>query len=73
MKSSSKFNTIEFEGFLVEVAGGRTMPCDRYIPQMNLTLVRYNLTQKFYVMDLPDKIVILGVQWISTLGFITTN
>jgi hypothetical protein len=30
--------TVEFEGFLVEVAGGRTMPCDRYIPQMSLTL-----------------------------------
>jgi hypothetical protein len=37
--------TVEFEGFLVEVAGGRTMPCDRYIPQMSLTLGRYNLTQ----------------------------
>jgi hypothetical protein len=30
--------TVEFEGFLVEVAGGRTIACDRYIPQMNLTL-----------------------------------
>ena len=23
---------VEFEGFLVEVAGGRTIACDRYIP-----------------------------------------
>jgi hypothetical protein len=29
--------TIEFDGFMVEVAGGRTMPCERYIPQMNIT------------------------------------
>jgi hypothetical protein len=65
--------TIEFDGFMVEVAGGRTMPCDRYIPQMNITLGRYNLTQDFYVMDLPDTNVILGVQWLSTLGPITTN
>jgi hypothetical protein len=65
--------TVEFDGFLVEVAGGRTMPCDRYIPQMSLTLGRYNLTQDFYVMDLPDTNVILGVQWLSTLGPITTN
>jgi hypothetical protein len=28
--------TVEFEGFKVEVAGGRTMPCDRYIPDMKL-------------------------------------
>jgi hypothetical protein len=65
--------TVEFEGFLVEVAGGCTMPCDRYIPQMSLTLGRYNLTQDLYVMDLPDTNVILGVQWLSTLGPITTN
>jgi hypothetical protein len=30
--------TIEFEGFKVEVVGGSTMPCDRYIPGMKLTL-----------------------------------
>jgi len=36
--------TIEFEGFLMELAGRSTMPCDRYIPQMSLTMGRYNLT-----------------------------
>jgi hypothetical protein len=25
--------TVEFEGFKVEVAGGSTMPCNRYIPR----------------------------------------
>jgi hypothetical protein len=65
--------TAEFEGFLVEVAGGRIMPCNRYIPQMSLTLGRYSLTQDFYVMDLPDTNVILGAQWLNTLGPITTN
>jgi hypothetical protein len=65
--------TVEFEGFCVEVAGGNTMPCDRYIPGLSLTLGRYDLAQEFYVMDLPDTNVILGVQWLSTLGPITTN
>jgi hypothetical protein len=65
--------TVEFEGFLVEVAGGCTMPCDMYIPQMGLTFGRYNLSHNFYVMDLLDTNVILGLQWISTLGPITTN
>jgi hypothetical protein len=64
---------IEFEGFKVEVAGGRTMPYDRYIPGMNLTLGRHDLVQDVYVMDLPDTNIILGVQWISTLRPITTN
>jgi hypothetical protein len=43
----------------VEVAGGRTMPCDKYILQMSLTLGRHNLTHYFYVMDLLDTNVIL--------------
>jgi hypothetical protein len=35
--------TIEFEGFRFEVVGGRTMPCDSYIPGMKLTLGRHDL------------------------------
>jgi hypothetical protein len=65
--------TVEFEGFKVEVAGGSTMPCNRYIPGMKLTLGRHELVQDVYVMDLPDTNIILGVQWPSTLGPITTN
>jgi hypothetical protein len=65
--------TVEFEGFKVEVAGGSTMPCDRYIPGLKLTLGRHELIQDVYVMDLPDTNIILGVQWLSTLGPITTN
>jgi hypothetical protein len=64
---------VEFEGFRVEVAGGRTMPCDRYIPGMKLNLGRHDLAQDFYCMDLPNTNIILGVQWLSTLGPITTN
>jgi hypothetical protein len=65
--------TIEFEGFCVEVAGGCTMPCDKYIPGMKLTLGRHDLSQYLYLMDLLDTNIILGVQWLSTLGPIFTN
>jgi hypothetical protein len=65
--------TVEFEGFKVEVAGGSTMPCDRYILGMKLTLGRHELVQDVYVMDLLDTNLILGVQWLSMLGHITTN
>ena len=65
--------TMDFEDVLVEVAGGRTMACDRYIPQMSLTLGRYTLTQDFYVVDIPYTNIIFVVQWLSTLGPITTN
>jgi hypothetical protein len=65
--------TVEFEGFKVEVASESIMPCDRYIMGMKLTLGRHNLIQDVYVMDLPDTNIILGVQWLNTLGPITTN
>jgi hypothetical protein len=65
--------TVEFEGFKVEVAGGSTMPCNRYILGMKLTLERHELVQDVYVMDIPDTNIILGVQWLSTLGPITIN
>jgi hypothetical protein len=65
--------TIEFEGFKVEVAGGSTMSCDRYIPGMKLTLGRHELVHDFYVMDLSNTNIILGFQWLTTLGPITTN
>jgi hypothetical protein len=64
---------MEFEVFLVEVVGGRNMPRDKYIPKMSLTLGRYSLTHDFYVMDIPNTNVIIGVQWLSTLEPITTN
>jgi hypothetical protein len=57
----------------VEVAGGSTMPYNRYIPGMKLTLGRHELVQDVYMMDLPDTNIILGVQYLSTLGPITTN
>jgi hypothetical protein len=64
---------VEFEGLKVEVAGGSTMPCNRYIPGMKLTLGRHELVQDVCVIDLPDTNIILGVQCLSTLGPITTN
>jgi hypothetical protein len=49
------------------------MPCDRYILGMKLTLGRHDLEKYFYVMNLPVTNIILGVQWLSTSGPITTN
>jgi len=57
----------------VEVVGGCTMACDRYIPEINITLGMHDLEKHFYVMYLPDTNIILGVQWLSKLGPITTK
>jgi hypothetical protein len=52
---------VNFEGFKVEVVGGSTIACDKYIPGMKLTLGRHELVQDVYVMDLSDTNIILGV------------
>jgi hypothetical protein len=39
---------------------GCTMPCDRYISGMKLTLGKHDLAQDFYVMDLPETNINLG-------------
>ena len=51
----------EFEGFIVVVAGGGCMECTRWIPKLNITLGNYNLTDDFFVVDVPDTNVVLGV------------
>jgi hypothetical protein len=57
----------------VEIVGGRTMPCERYITGMKLTLGRHDLAHDFYGMDLLDANIILGLQCLSMLDPITTN
>ena len=53
--------TEEFEGFTVVVAGGGRMECTKSIPKLNITLGNYSLTDDFFVVDVPDTNVVLGV------------
>jgi hypothetical protein len=38
-----------------------------------VTLGNYTLTDDFYVVDLADTNIVLGVQWLHSLGEITMN
>jgi hypothetical protein len=65
--------TEEFEGFHVAVANGYTMSCLDMIPDLEVKLGNYTLTDTFYVVDLSDTDVVLGVQWLYSLGEIGFN
>jgi hypothetical protein len=65
--------TEEFEGFHVAVADGYTMTCLDMIPDLEIKLGNYTLTDTFYVVDLSDTDVVLGVQWLYSLGEIGFN
>ena len=61
----------DFEGFLFLVPGARTMQCAKYVPALTITMVTYTLTEHFFVVDILETNVILGVHWLITLGKVT--
>jgi hypothetical protein len=65
--------TQEFEGFDVAAADGHTVECLDRVPDLEVKLGNYTVRDTFYVVDLSDTDVVLGVQWMITLGKITTN
>jgi hypothetical protein len=60
--------TMDFEGLDVVVAGGRIMLCTQKIPLLCVVLGNYTITDDFYVVELQDTNVILGVQWLVSIG-----
>jgi hypothetical protein len=65
--------TEEFEEFDVAVADGHTVECLDRVPNLEMKLGNHTMRDTFYVVDLLDTDVVLGVQWMITLGKITTD
>jgi hypothetical protein len=66
--SRRALQTEEFEGFDVAVADGHTVECLDRVPDLEIKLGNYTVRDTFYVVDLSDTDVVLGVQWMITLG-----
>jgi hypothetical protein len=65
--------TEEFEGFTVAMADGYTMTCLDMVPDLEVKLGNYTMTDTFYVVDLSDTDAVLGVQWLYSLKEIGVN
>ena len=52
--------SLMLHGFSV-AAAGHTMECSRRIPKLKVTLGNYTVIETFYVVDIPDMNVVLGV------------
>jgi hypothetical protein len=63
----------EFERFDVAIADGHTVECLDRVLDLEIKLGSYTVRDTFYVVDLSDTDVVLGVQWLITLGKIITN
>lgn len=44
------------------------MVCARYVPELSVMMGTYTLIDHFFVVNIPDTNMILGVQWLITLG-----
>lgn len=63
----------EFEGFTVVVVGNHSMECTRWIPKLTITLGNYTLTSSFFAVNVPDTNIVLGVQWLYSIGKYSRN
>ena len=61
----------DFHGLSLFIQGDRTMQCMHYVPSLSVTMGTYTLVDHFFVVDIPGTNVILGVQWLITLGKVT--
>jgi hypothetical protein len=55
------------------VADGYTMKCLDMVSYLEVKLGKYTLIYTFYVVDLLDIDVVLGVQWLYSMGEIGFN
>ena len=49
------------------------MECTRYVPRLTLQMGNYSLIDHFFVVDILNTNVVLGVQWFYMLGKVTTD
>ncbi|KAH9324703.1 hypothetical protein KI387_004881, partial [Taxus chinensis] len=53
--------------------GGLTIPCKKKVSKINILFGDYTLHDDFYVIDLKDNNVVLGMQWLHSLGRVTQD
>ncbi|XP_061347852.1 uncharacterized protein LOC133293322 [Gastrolobium bilobum] len=59
--------------FLVQVGNGDALRCHAFCPAASLLLQSHVFVVDLYVLDLKGADVVLGVQWLATLGPIVTD
>ena len=57
----------KFGGFTVIIPGNHSMECSRWIPKLRVTIGNYMMTDRFYVVDVADTNVVLGVQCLYSI------
>lgn len=48
-------------GFQVKGARGTFLPCTHLVPQLSITMANHTMTEDFFIVDLVDMEVIIGI------------
>ena len=65
--------TEPFDGFTVVILGHNTMQCKTWVPKLQVTIGNYTFVDSFYVVDVADSNVVLGLQSMHSIGEHTIN
>ena len=68
-----KLPTDPFEGFTVVIPGNHTMECNRWIPDLQVNIGDYTVKDNFHVVNVADTNMVLGVQWLYSIGEHSVN
>ena len=66
-----KLQSKNFDGFIVIIPDNNSMDYNKWIPKLQVTLGNHTITDNFYVVNLADTNVVLGVQWFYSYGIIS--
>ena len=56
-----KLQSETFDGFIVISPANNSMDCTKWIPKLQVTLENHTITDNFYVVNVVDTNVVLGV------------
>ena len=68
-----KLQAETFDGFIVIIPCNNSMDCTRWIPNLQVTKGNHTITENFYVVNVDDTNVVLGVQYVYSIGEHTMN
>ena len=57
-----------FDGFIVIIPGNNSMDYTKWIPKLQVTLGNHTITDNFYVVNVDNKNLVLGVKLFYYLG-----
>ena len=73
MVEKIKIPSEPFDGFTVLIPGHNTMQCNTWVPKLQVTIGNYTFVDSFYVVDVADTNIVLGLQWLYYIGEHSVN